>query len=72
MMQQQNKSAGDNEWMHELGVGSGKGGGSRDYQRLLSTVARVLGDVRSTYRGGLMRWRHVYRGAIKSFLCDGR
>lgn len=51
-MQQQNKSAGDNDWMHELGVGRGKGGGSRDYQRLLSAVERVLGDVRSTYRGG--------------------
>lgn len=72
-MQQQNKSAGDNDWMHELGVGRGEGGGDRDYPRLLSAVARVLGDVRSTYRGGgVTRWRHVYRGAIKSFLCDGR
>lgn len=47
-------------------------GGSREHQRLLSGLAGVLGDVRSTYTGRLMRWRHVHRGDIKSFLCDGQ
>lgn len=46
--------------------------GSREYQHLLSGLARVLGDVRSTYFCGLMRWQHIHSDDIKSFLCDGQ
>lgn len=43
-MQQQNKSARDNEWMHELGVGRGKGGSSRAEKQRLPTYPLRSGE----------------------------